>query len=61
MTAPGDEDAVVGLCACCDQPVHAGDERRVEMHRATGAAPDLLLHRRRCQPARGRRHWVERA
>ncbi|MEC3994037.1 hypothetical protein VSR01_10950 [Actinacidiphila sp. DG2A-62] len=55
MTAPTDEDTVVGLCNCCDQPVHEGDERWETVHRGTGAAPDMLLHRRPCQPAESRR------
>lgn len=60
MTAPPEEPTVVGLCNCCDEPVLAGDERHVEVHRATGAAPDLLLHRQSCRPAETRR-WIGRS
>jgi hypothetical protein len=41
---------VLGLCLCCDQPVHAGEERRETIEHATGATPDVLLHQRMCRP-----------
>jgi hypothetical protein len=41
---------VVGACHCCQEPVRAGEERRVPVEQATAASADVLLHRKLCTP-----------
>lgn len=52
--APATTTAVLGTCHCCQTPVHQGEERRETFEHATGAAPEVLLHRRPCTPVNGR-------
>ncbi len=52
MTAP----TVVGLCACCDKPVYAGQERTETVESGTSARPDVLLHRKTCTRPAVRRY-----
>lgn len=46
----------VGLCACCGQPVHPGEERLETIEVGTGVAPDVLLHKALCHPPEVRRY-----
>ena len=47
--------AVLGPCHSCGGTVRAGEERTATVEQATGASPELLLHREFCAPPHVRR------
>ncbi|MFF7192666.1 hypothetical protein ACFZAM_02970 [Streptomyces sp. NPDC008079] len=44
-----------GTCVRCQEPVPAGQGVLVQVDQGTAAAPDVLIHKRYCQPAPVRR------
>lgn len=46
----------LGVCHCCGEAVHEGDERREVIESGTSASPEVLLHRGQCRPPAVRRH-----
>lgn len=43
-------------CHCCGRPIPVGQERTYEVHQGSGAAPDVVVHKRPCLPVYVRRH-----
>jgi len=48
MTAK--EPRIAGRCACCGDPIVAGQERVEILEQGSGVAPEVLLHAAPCRP-----------
>jgi hypothetical protein len=45
-----EEPASAGTCACCGEPITAGEERAEILEQGSGVAPEMLLHAAPCRP-----------
>ena len=53
-----EERKSAGRCACCGEPIRAGDERVEVLEQGSGVASEVLLHAEPCRPRIATRRYL---